>query len=682
MAFRRLADVRFLWVRYALGILLLIGLMLGGHQIHLQSLREGVTDAATIDISGRQRMLSQRLTAFAHKLNDPVQRPAYAAATHEALDLFETSHGLLLARQAAFPSAADVYAVGAPDGLDARSRAFVADMRMALQLAPGDPRFFELLARLDSTAFAPLLRQLDAAVKAITADAEARLGRLGQLQALLLELSLGLLVFEALLIFWPAQRAVNQAMRTAKDRAADLAHRNRDLQALSDRLEYSALHDPLTGLANRKKLYAELERRLQRSAPCGPTCVMHVDLDRFKEINDTLGHAVGDMVLKRAAEAMKSKLHKDDLVARVGGDEFVIVVDLESADPLAQAQRIAEGVIARIREPMLIDENSCTVGASVGYALIGTDRTMPERIVADADIALYEAKRDGKGKAKCFTPRMRNGVERRHALIQDLQRALDANEFVAYLQPKIAFSDGRITGFEALTRWLHPARGVLPPADFLDLAEEIGATDLIDRQAALGGVDALAAMRARGWQRPTLALNASAKALRGSDYAADLRMAMAMRSLAPGDIRIEVVEHTLISDTGDKAIATLRALTADGFRIDIDDFGTGYASLSMLSKLDLAGVKIDRELVGDIENDRSRQVIAAIVGLAKGLNLEIIAEGVETQRQFAQLRALGCDTAQGFGVGKPMSREDALAWLDQHGNQPVVDLTTLEAKSA
>ncbi len=661
-------DTRRLWVRYAIGLTLLVAMLLGGHAIHVHTLKAGAADAETIDLSGRQRMLSQRMAGLAAKLADPEMRPIYEAALVSSLTLFEDSHALLLDRQAAFPSAARVYAVGQPDGLDAQVKAFSADVRAALSLDHDDPQLRAVLARLDGAAFAPLLTALDDAVKGIAADAQARHADLQQVQVLALAFSLLLIAIEAVAIFWPAQRSVNRAMDTARRRSQELETKNADLRALSNRLEHSTLHDQLTGLANRKHLQQELDIRLARPAQQDHvTCVMHVDLDGFKDVNDTLGHAAGDCVLRRAAEAMRYRTRAEDLVARVGGDEFVIVSDIyDAGDGAGRAQQIAEGIVARLREPMVIDRQTVTVGASIGYTF--ADRSQdpdPDRLVSDADIALYEAKRAGKGIAVLFDTSMRSGVERRHALIRDIERAVDANEFVPFLQPQIETRTGAVLGFEVLTRWNHPERGILPPAEFLDLAEESGIVDVIDRQAAFGGLDALIALRKAGHAVPSISINASSVALRNPDFAADLRLAVAMRGLRPADVRIEIVESTLIADVDERATRSLQTLAAEGFRVDLDDFGTGYASLALLSKLEISGLKIDRHLVLDIENPRARKVVEAIIGLARGLSLDIVGEGVETAAQLKTLQALGCPGAQGFGIGVPMALDAAVQWLDR-----------------
>ncbi|MEL6409713.1 MAG: EAL domain-containing protein [Pseudomonadota bacterium] len=672
MAFLAWGGARQLWQRYALAVMILVTLLVGGHLLHLQALQEGAKDAETIDLSGRQRMLSQRIAGLSRSLEHPVERLTLEPALLDALQTFEKSHKELLRRSESFPSAKKIYAEGQDEGLDSQVGAFIADVRSAIALASEGSEQSLYINEIEIAAFDSLLVSLDRAVKAFTADTEARLANLERLQNLALWLALGLLALEGLFIFWPAHRSVVSALEAAEERACQLENNNNELKAMTAQLKHSANHDQLTGLANRKKLHDDLEIRLRKRAETGECiCVMHVDLDRFKEINDTLGHPVGDAVLVRAAETMRSRFRKEDLVARVGGDEFVIVANIaHHADAHEAARNLAERMIARIKEPMLIDGNKCSVGASVGYVLVDDESGDSDRLIADADIALYEAKRAGKGVAVAFGDGMRNEIEQRYKLISDLERAIDAEEIIPFLQPKVALADGRVEGFEALSRWQHPEQGILPPGQFIQLAEETDLIASIDRATALGGLDALAELRAHGYDIPTLAVNASASSLRNANYVPDLKMAVAIRGLRPADIRIEVVENTLISDENDMALRSLKNLSESGFKIDIDDFGTGYASLSMLSRLQLTGLKIDRDLIDNVQNAKPRQVVEAIVGLAKGMNLEVIAEGVENAKQFSALKAVGCDTAQGFGIGRPMSLEDTLVWLENYASKP------------
>ena len=667
-------NPRKLWKSYLLAISVLAVSLVGGHLLHVHELSEGLNDARTIDISGRQRMMSQRLVSHVHHLDNMALSALYSGALEHDVGTFEKSHEQLLALSVDFPTAAEVYDVGERDGLDTHVRTFIANIRSAQNLPYDAPELQALQNDLKIDAFAPLLHHLDQAVKAFAKDSSMRHERLAQIQASFLCFSLFILLVECVFIFWPAQATVIRALETADGKAREAENRNIELQAVSECLQHSADHDDLTGLANRKKLLRELRQHLQSCAGQDrPVCVMHVDLDRFKEINDALGHPVGDKVLCRVADVMRSKVGPADLVARVGGDEFVILCETPTdEDQVVFVQRTAEALIANVRAPMLIDGHTCTVGASVGYTFADAQNAGADRLIGDADMALYEAKRAGKGIAVHFQQSMRNGIETRHELIQDIERAIDTNEFVPFLQPKVSLSDGRVVGFEVLTRWMHPTRGMLLPFDFISIAEETGLIDTIDHQAAMGGLEALSLIRKSGWHEPRIAVNASGSSLRNPDYALDLEMAVAMRGLQPHDVHVEVVETTLISDVGDQAISTLTDLAAKGFMVDIDDFGTGYASLAMLSKLNLTGLKIDRGLTMNLVEPRGRQIIEAVIGLAQALKLEVVAEGIENATQFETLREMGCDVAQGYAIGRPMSVQDTLEWLSAYERNPCI----------
>ena len=450
----------------------------------------------------------------------------------------------------------------------------------------------------------------------------------------------------------------------------DVTTLRRQKQALEEQataLEHAAFYDELTGLPNRKLLQLDLQRRLKRPHDASAlVCVLHIDLDRFKEVNDTLGHSIGDAVLREAGQIMRANIRATDFVARVGGDEFVVVMDFTGHKHASQANNIAETLIGKLRSPMLVQEHTCTIGASIGLAFAENSHWEADRIIGNADIALYEAKRNGKGKAVCFEPSMRGNMERRHALIQEIEAAVETRQFVPYFQPKIAIADGKLAGFEVLTRWDHPMRGILAPSEFLALADETGLLEAIEQEAIRGALDGLIRFRSEGWDVPHIAVNASAGSLRDPYYAADLKKAIAMRGLSVRDIRVEVVEDIVIGDDSDLALTTLGELSRDGFHVDLDDFGTGYASLATLAKLELAGLKIDMELVRTLDELRSRKITEAIVSLAKSLGIQVTAEGVETEMQYAILREMGCNFAQGYSISRPLALDAVSDWLESY----------------
>ncbi|CUH80882.1 putative bifunctional diguanylate cyclase/phosphodiesterase [Tropicibacter naphthalenivorans] len=576
----------------------------------------------------------------------------------------------------------------APD-LTARLDAFDAAQGQLLQAAPSDPAIQALAAAgeqfswrvqsalVDPQADAP--RDLAPTLAAVREDALRQAER-QQAQAVRWHWAAfavsGLVVIAlAVLVFWPSHQSIRAATHRGRVQIRALQDKNDDLRQLSERLDHAKYHDALTGLGNRRKLMADLSRRMQ-AAPLGALCLLQIDLDRFKSVNDTLGVTMGDAVLVHVAKVLEHLLRTQDVIARVGGDEFVVIMEFPPEDAPEMARNLADAMLQAIRRPFSPQEDqTCTVAASIGYAFNGTRRDTTETIMANADIALGEAKQGGRGLALRYDAAMRAGLEWRATLIADLERAIADYEFVPHFQPKCDLATGAVCGFEVLSRWEHPQRGTLPPAEFLDLAEEIGCLDVIDAQVLHKGLDALRDLRAQGVE-VTMAFNASASSLRQPEWVQDLSMALAMRNLKHSDIVIEVLETILIQDDQDQAVRSIRALTAAGTRVDIDDFGTGYASMSMLATLDVGGLKIDRSLVTNISQARDRQVVEAIIGLSHGLGIKITAEGVERPDQLAILRDLGCDTIQGFGIARPMPLTDMRDWLAERAESSV---TLLEA---
>lgn len=659
-----------LWKRYVVAIGLIVALLVGSHVAHTMTLSETARDAGVINQSGRQRMLSQRILFLGTQL-EISKDPQKIALLDETVTEFENAHNELVTIAENSEALSDVFDVGSPDGLDAKVRHYITVARQIIRSPAEAQELHPLIEELQGLGTFELLRDLNTAVGLFEQDATGRAERLRQLQEATLILAILTIIFEGFLIFWPAQISINRALNGLESQNRDIARSNEALKELTQRLSFAAHHDSLTGVANRKKLKEDLTRRLETVDHVSrKICVMHLDLDRFKEVNDTLGHPVGDAVLSRAAEIMALTVHDEDMVARVGGDEFVIVMDMPSAAGPNRAMAIAKTLIRRICEPMHLDDATVSVGTSIGIAFSNTNETEADLLIGNADIALYEAKRDGKGVARLFTQGMREGVEQRHSLTQDIQRGLIEEQFIPFFQPQVCFQSGNLIGFEVLARWDHPKRGLLAPSDFIPLAEEIGVIDQIDMQVAISGLCSLKDMRAMGLDVPKLSINVAARSLRLESYGTDLRAALVERGLLPSDIVIEVLETTLIEGKEDPAYKMISNLAADGFDIFIDDFGTGYASLSSLAQLDLSGLKIDKSLVADPEDPKATQVISAISSLAKGLGLTTVAEGVETPQMYNSLKNMGCHVAQGFGIGVPMSMLDAVAWAEDYGASP------------
>ena len=413
------------------------------------------------------------------------------------------------------------------------------------------------------------------------------------------------------------------------------------------RVAHMAHHDALTGIPNRAAFNERFEAILTQSAATGePFALMCIDLDRFKEINDVFGHAVGDDLLC-ALTARLQQAVAGAFLARLGGDEFVLIATDEPL--LASAVRLADGLLGCVAEEFDIAGHRLRIGLSVGIALYPGDGTDAALLLGNADAALYRAKADGRGSIRFFEADMDKRLRDRRALVQDLRHAAERNQLVLHYQPQ-ARIDGEIIGFEALARWRHPARGLVPPAVFIPIAEESGLIlpigEWVLREAC---------REAASWPRPlNIAVNLSAIQFRHGDLAALVHAVLFETGLAASRLELEITESVLIDDFA-RAIAILRRIKALGVRIAMDDFGTGYSSLSNLQSFAFDKIKIDRSFISNLEiNPQSATIVRAVIGLGRGLDVPVVAEGVETTEQLAFLSSEDCSEVQGFLLGKPL----------------------------
>jgi len=462
----------------------------------------------------------------------------------------------------------------------------------------------------------------------------------------------------------------------SKEKITSLAEAQSRLIDASERLRHAALHDTLTGLANRQKLQQHIDDALGFAHPDkDQICVIHIDLDHFKEVNDAHGHPVGDGVLRKAAERMQSACGPNDLVARIGGDEFVIVTSKSSNAPAQLIQDLCETIILQVKRPIFVNGIECHVGASVGYIISDRACSSTESLITNADVALYESKRSGRGIARQFTGAMREGVNSQRTLINDLKLAFEEDRITCVLQPQICLSTGALMGMEALGRVERSdGGGLMLPAEFLDTMESVGLIDDFDERVMCKALDALIDLRAQGFEIPSVSINASAKSLRSKHYAETIKRELASRELPHECLVVEVLESILIENRNDRAAQTIEQLSKAGIRTVIDDFGSGHTSMWALLELQLDGVKIDRSLIANIECRRARTVIEAILKLSHGLDLPAVVEGIETPQQYATMKALGCDAAQGYGICKPKEIEAFSDWLREFGSSHVAHL--------
>jgi diguanylate cyclase (GGDEF)-like protein/PAS domain S-box-containing protein len=441
-----------------------------------------------------------------------------------------------------------------------------------------------------------------------------------------------------------------------------------DEARLTEELRFQALHDSLTGLPNRALLADRIAHALERATrnPAAAVTLLLVDLDDFKAVNDSLGHDHGDQLLHIVGERLRTAVRPGDTVARLGGDEFAIL--LESTDE-AEALEIAGRINDSLAEPVVLPGATLAIRASVGVVCSDGPTTAGELLRA-ADIAMYRSKREGKGRVTTFKGSMHEEARDLLQLRMELAGALERGEFGLVYQPIVDTGTGALSGMEALLRWYHPVRGMVPPLDFVEAAEQSG---LINDIGAW--VLATACAEAASWPAsdtpPYISVNVSPVQLRQPDFAGLVDDALATAGLAPSRLLLEITESVLI-DHESRSRDTLHLLRALGVRIAIDDFGTGYSSLAYLRDLSVDVVKIDRAFVRDLSNNADhRALTSTMLNLAEGLRMSAIAEGVETEAELAVLRSLGCTFAQGYFYAKPAPIDLLGAWLPAPMPEPV-----------
>lgn len=443
----------------------------------------------------------------------------------------------------------------------------------------------------------------------------------------------------------------------------DAAKRNKELEAARRAMEHSALHDALTGLPNRRLLekvhllsLAKRSRRRQRVA------ALHLDLDRFKQINDAHGHSAGDSVLVDVAEGLRRMIGTTGLVARVGGDEFAIFI--EDAPPDNELANIANNIINHCSEPVHINGEECRLGVSIGIAATWGSDAHRSSLFVDADMALYKAKKEGRGKFCFYTDSLKAAALITKRRNDDLLAALERDEFFCVYQPQFAIDGTTLTGVEALVRWKHPTKGILQPAEFLPAAEKLDITHAIDRLVSYCAWKDLTSLSELGLKVPRLSLNICERRLHDEHLIADVKELLALNVA----LSFELLESSLLDDQAGTISVRLKELRELGVEVEIDDFGTGHASIVSLLKLQPDRLKIDHALVCPIlGSSHHRQVLKSIVDIARTQGIAVLAEGVESEDYLPLLRDLGCDEVQGFALAHPMDAKSLAIYLTHVG---------------
>ena len=435
--------------------------------------------------------------------------------------------------------------------------------------------------------------------------------------------------------------------------------RNAELEAARASIEHNAMHDALTGLPNRRYLDQHLADCAAEAATTGGSVgVLHIDLDLFKQINDTLGHVAGDAMLVHVAELLRAASSHDDFVARVGGDEFCVVSTHSGGNTVLAG--LAQDIITRIRRPVKYEGHYCRFGASIGIAARAGADVDPERLLVDADIALYRAKGRGKNRYEFFTEALQAEAVSTKRLADDILRGIEQEEFFPFFQPLFDAQSMALVGVEALARWRHPTRGILPPAAFLKIAEDLNAVTTIDRVILEQALGHFGRWRDRGVDVPSVSVNVSFRRLH------DQQLLSSLRDLAipPGTLSFELLESIFLDELDDIVRWNIDQIRDMGIDINIDDFGTGHASIISLLKLRPRRFKLDRQFLEDLTTSSAqRRLVRSIIDIGKSLAIKVVAEGVETAGQAQVLRELGCDILQGFAFARPMAADDLETFL-------------------
>lgn len=438
------------------------------------------------------------------------------------------------------------------------------------------------------------------------------------------------------------------------------------IQDISDRkqaeaqLLHDAFHDGLTGLSNRTLLLDHLQGAMERAeATSRSFALFFIDLDRFKLINDSLGHSFGDKVLIEVGERLKSCVRPTDTVARLGGDEFIVLT--ENLKHSEHAARTAQEIQKSISQPIMLANHESFPTSSIGIAVYNRNYSAPEEMLRDADTAMYHAKAAGKSQYAFFDREMHENILKTLQLETALRYAIERNEFFVVYQPIISLETSGLTGFEALIRWKHPERGIVSPLEFISIAEDSGFIIKLGKW-----ILDQACRQVKKWQtelniaeKLTISVNVSSKQLIDENFVEDVLQVLKDARLAPTQLKLEITE-SVVMESIETTKNILEKLREAGIRLSIDDFGTGYSSLSYLHRLPINTLKIDRSFINNMENgNENTEIVRTIIMLAKSLGMSVTAEGIETAEQFSQLRALGCDYGQGYFFAKPLETESA-----------------------
>jgi diguanylate cyclase (GGDEF)-like protein len=655
-------------VTYWAALALIAAMATASYWLLDQKLAENRTDRDLLAIVGSQSTLSQRIVFQANQLRMP-GAPAESqliAALKTSIGDFEHNYDRLLTLSGAETTGAadsdraifQQILFQAPYHLDhftselaARARRFVAAKEQEAGmdvLASGYSSQFEL-AHLDAAVADTTLKAYAELRERLLSLNNNRLAHTLNVHRTLFVLTIALLAAVAMFIFRPMANAIGR--------------KTSELVEARNSMAFLAAHDGLTGLHNRAFLIDHFETQISGAKRRGERiAVLQIDLDGFKQINDTIGHAAGDFVLATTARRLRETSRSSDMCVRLGGDEFVIV--LNGAGASEDIGMVAKRVLDRLCEPMNFEGVTIQCAASGGIAVYPVDADTASDLLVHADLALYNAKKSAAGTFRFFSDELRRELEHRKMLERDIRAAIAERSFNVFFQPQVSLTNGSVAGIEALVRWNHPERGMISPAEFIPIAEKTGLMAGVGRIVMDKAIGAAAQWHREGIAFGRLAVNVSGTELREPDFARFLFATLEGHGLPPQKLSLEIVESVILDDEKTGIAGKLRQIRAAGVNLELDDFGTGYASLSHVNPNEIDRLKIDRRFVQKINtNDDNSAIVKAITELARGLGISIIAEGAETDEELSSLLKIGCEQVQGYSIAFPMPADQAHQWL-------------------
>lgn len=654
---KQAGDPKKLWRRFVVAMLIILALFATSHVSGTMALGAGAKNASLINESGRQRMLSQRILFLSSQMTQEYTLELENQLT-AAIDLFASSHARLTSSEKLSPDLKSIY--GSGRNLDQRVQTYVDLARRVASNSSGQAAAWAEILAFDRDA---LLRDLDLAVAGFEAIADADRARMKTIQDVTFYAAILVILIEGIAIFLPAQLIVTRSIDRleAQSKALSKAQviavaRNKELESLRKALEHEALHDALTGLPNRRSLEQTL-KKLETSSDT--LSAMHIDLDRFKAINDTLGHAAGDYILKHVAKTLRACASEDDIIARVGGDEFVILP--KTGSTIMDLKALSERIIKEMAKPVHYEESICQFGASIGICIgISQGETRaddPRDLLVRADVALYKAKELGRGRYEFFSDELSERVEAAKLNANELLLAFERNEFTVHYQPIFHAKSRTISSLEALVRWEHPTYGLKTAGSFIDDVKKLGLGLELDCLVLSEIENHVRTAAQEGIELPRIAMNVTAKSLIATNF-----IDRVVKSpLCKSGFALEVSESVDFESHMEEVQNKLSRARDAGIDIEIDDFGTGHASIFSFQKIQPNRVKIAREVLLDVERSQeTRQTLRAICQLAQSFSADTVAEGIENTAMADTIHLMGCDYMQGFGLSRPKSFEQLL----------------------